>query len=330
MSNKNDIIKETSCKIDLISPIKIFFSKKNWENSLLFWVIIFCIISVIDSIFTINKQSNLIIVVNFFITILSFGYIRLYLHNQITDGADSLPLLNFKKMITISLNLFVVILPFILLIIGLLVPLLILFPTLIKAYNISSILALTSITIIFILITIFAIFAECSYLKTFKLCDGFKYYEIFNLFQIGWVDVIKTSFLAFMLITPIALTLYLIGLALKFGFRPWFITYHIRPSLFLNPIFNFSFDLIKLNLIAQVYKNSLSSLQDLKMNKGKMNLRKIIIVAFLFIILFTIFYFVVPIVSRMLIEKTFYFGTKNTTLFLRYFLNYIYNYLLKF
>ena len=272
-------------KIDLISPIKIFLSKENWRNSLWIWLIIFFIVGTIKPILKLNNQTILDIIISISLSILVFSYFLLYLHNVLNNKINILPEFNFKKMITITFDLSIIILPLIF-IEGLLIFIylslhlsssgLFKFPILLLA--ISAVLALT-----FIIINIYMIFIECTYLKNFEIKEGFGYFKIWELFKIGWIAIIKTYFQSFIIIVPFS-CLYLI---LVFCVKDVYILTTINLVFILSSIYySLIFNTVKINLIGQVYNNTLVKFKNSSI--GKKTEKIIILIALTVLILLLI------------------------------------------
>lgn len=325
-------------KIDLMSPVRIFFNKENWKNSLFIWLIIVLMVGIIDSILKINGQSNFILIINSSLVFLFFGYIRIYLNKAINSEENILPSINLKQIIFNALKLSIILIPMILLNIGLFIPLFFNLSSFLKTNNALNIIILTISVIVFVVINIFTIFVECAYLKDFKLSEGFKYVKIWKIFKFGWLDVIKTYFQAFFVITPIAG----IFLFLSFSFAHLPIINKIKYVFILESVYYLVFDLIKINLIGQVYKNTLLKVQNLNYKQKLDNKTILTLIALLLICFFGAILIIhiaaLPIKPHFYITHNFainiisetYHISKYLILFVGYLINYTWKYLLNF
>lgn len=271
-------------KIDLMSPFRVFSIKDNWKNSLGIWLVISLIIGIIKPILKANNQFILEFVIDFLLSFLVFGYFRLYLHNVINNKRDILPSLNLKRILLTGLSLSIILLPFLLLE-GLLV---VIYLSLHSShnplfnFNIFSIIISTILVFIFIIITIYMLFIECSYLKDFKFKEGFRYIKTWRWFKTAWIDIIKTYFLAFIIIIPLisiysTLFVCIVNLSIEQTINLLFVLSSIYYSLI--------FITIKINLIGQVYNNTLLQFKNVDSCKRTINKEKIIIIVALFILI---------------------------------------------
>lgn len=237
--------KEQDYKIDLMSPIRVFSNKDNWKNVLLPFGFILFITGIIKYLLKINNYIIEEFLINILLAFFLFGYYRLYLSTALNSEKIILPKINLLKIIKISISLFLIVLPFLL--IGTCF-IFFIFNFLIF-YSQSFILniAILAISIpIFILFNIFVIFAECSYLKNLQLKDGFNYYNIWKFYKLGVFDVIKTCFQAYILLFPITLLFLIMNNALNNNYLSIFLIYSVYYSIF---------HFVKFNFIAQVYNN---------------------------------------------------------------------------
>lgn len=262
-------------KIDLMSPIRIFLSKDNWKSSLFIWLILFLIVGIIKPLLKISNQKVLDLMLDCVLSFLIFGYFRLYLHNVINDKGYLLPILNLRKMIITALSLSIIILPFILLEV-------VLFYFHIHTHNllVKSPLVLIPITtilaIIFIVVNIYVFFIECAYLKDLEIKEGFRYFKIWKLFKMSWIDIIKTYFQAALILIPISCIFAIVVFYVNF----LSIVKVINLPFILANAYSLIFYTVKMNLIGQVYKNTLFQGKNIKMNK-----ERIIILITLFILI---------------------------------------------
>lgn len=289
-------------KIDLMNPVRMLTNKENWKKSLLIWLFIFFIFGAIKSIlkfagtsdyvnsmFVGNIYASLLSIIGIILKILTFGYKRVYLASAIQDNDSTLPEINYKQIINIAFKLILVLFPIMLFEMGLIWEIVLSTKFLIGHQTIFNVIIVTAIVILFILVNIFAIFVECAYLQKFNFKEGFKYIKIWKKFKLGWIDVIKTYFMAFLIITPIVF-------AAKF-LNTFFIKLNIPNAFYSLLIFSnfyyFIFDLIKMNFVGQVYKNVLLKYQDINYI-NKISKEKILtLIGFICVIVLLVFPFVI-------------------------------------